>query len=135
MTQPKIINGIDGSEYHRLWRKKWRSEHPEEVKIIAQKTNARFSNLKARAKKKGTAFNITFAEYVAITSLPCFYCNNKFCKPSIYGSGLDKVVNNLGYINGNVVSCGEYCNKIKNDFLTADEAKVAIQAILKIRGL
>lgn len=67
--------------------------------------------------------------------MECYYCNNKLCQKSRTGIGLDRLDNSMGYAYDNVVSCGKVCNLIKNSFLTSEETKAAVAAVLSIRGL
>jgi hypothetical protein len=92
----------------------------------------RFVNAQQRARKKNIYWSLTRDEYMELIQNNCFYCNG-FFPPVKTGIGLDRKSSKQGYIIGNVVACCEICNKIKNNFLTPDEAKAAVSAIIQIR--
>lgn len=48
--------------------------------------------------------------------------------------GLDRIDNSKGYEPGNVVSCCNVCNTIKNKYLSLEETKAAVQLIVLIRA-
>ena len=85
------------------------------------------------SKQRGISFSLSFDQYKEAVSAPCFYCGFKLCTQVVEGSGLDRIDSRKGYEIGNVISCGHRCNLIKNEDLTMEEAKAAIQAILKVR--
>lgn len=82
-----------------------------------------YKDAKRHARYRKLDFLITFEEFVAIVEKNCFYCNN--FPPLGYGTwldwskfnynGIDRVDNNLGYINNNCVSCCKYCNAAKSN--------------------
>lgn len=93
----------------------------------------RFKRAIQTSKQRGIPFLLSFEEYKEAVSHPCYYCSFKLCSQVVEGSGLDRIDSNKGYEVGNVVSCGHRCNSIKNEDLTVEEAKAAIEAILKVR--
>jgi len=67
-------------------------------------------------------FELTDAEILHLTSLPCFYCDSPHSNLTrtkrgdcIQHNGLDRVDNNKGYTIDNVVPCCRYCNFAKMD--------------------
>ena len=83
-----------------------------------------YGSYKATAKGRSLSFNLTFDEFLQISSQNCYYCNNV---PSntyrhrwgiqnhfIY-QGIDRLNNNVGYELDNIVPCCEICNKAKRD--------------------
>lgn len=102
---------------------------------------------KFRAAKKGYEFVLTKEQFKEITSQNCHYCG---CEPKhkvdrplngkptryngdyIY-NGIDRKDNLKGYILENSIPCCKNCNSMKGDFLTYDEMKIAIAAVLKLR--
>ncbi len=93
----------------------------------------RFKRAIQTSKQRGIAFSLTYEEFVQTVEQPCYYCNYKLCNPVVEGSGIDRIDSSKGYEIGNVISCGHRCNLLKNQDLTMEEAKAAIEAILKIR--
>ena len=88
----------------------------------------KFSIAKSGAKKRKLDWNISFEEFAEYNSRPCFYCGGSL-PPA--GGGLDRVDNSQGYLNTNVVSCCELCNKMKRDL----DLTEFIQHIHKIHKL
>jgi hypothetical protein len=93
----------------------------------------RFKRAIQTSKQRGISFTLTYEQYKEAVIQPCYYCNFQLCSQVKEGSGLDRIDSHKGYEPGNVVSCGHRCNSIKNDDLTMEEARAAIQAILKVR--
>ena len=81
--------------------------------------NKRFSMYRSRAGLQSIPFEITIEEFEVITSRDCYFCA---AKPSnvakgrtseyIY-NGIDRVDNERGYVQGNVVTCCNMCNTLK----------------------
>lgn len=97
----------------------------ERIKYHLQR---RYNNLKCRTSN----IDLTFAEYSQIfdNNTVCYYCNQPF---KTVGSGLDRLDNNKGYTKNNVVPCCGICNLIRGKYLTPEEMKIAMQAIIKYR--
>lgn len=112
-----------------LWNQ-WYKEHPE------RSPKRRFTESKNKAiKKRKLLWTLTLEEYTKLISEPCYYCNNKLGDPVKRSCGLDRLDSNIGYEITNVVSCCMICNTIKNEHLTPEEAKAAVEAVLLIREL
>ena len=85
-----------------------------------------YSNYKAQAKKKNRVFELTFEEFDALTKEPCFYCGKhdsivrKKRNSSYAGNGVDRKVNDDGYVVGNAVSCCRVCNHMKYNMSVPD---------------
>jgi hypothetical protein len=94
----------------------------------------RFTEAKHSAKKRKIEWTLTLEEYTALIAMPCYYCDNKLCEPVKRSIGLDRLDSSKGYEISNVVSCGYACNCIKHTFLTPEETKAAVQAILTLRN-
>lgn len=93
---------------------------------------AKASNYKSMAKIRKIEFTLSISEIVDLLKGNCFYCgrepSNKFNvlsnrynkyyvndndKYNILYNGIDRVDNNIGYVEGNVVSCCNHCNTAK----------------------
>ena len=82
-----------------------------------------YSKYRRVAKAKGRKFELSFDEFLKITSYDCFYCGAKpsnLCMGSrAYGGftyqGIDRVNNDKGYVAGNVVPCCRLCNMAKKN--------------------
>lgn len=94
----------------------------------------KFETLKRGANKRKIQCELTFEEYKNLSEgKSCFYCDGKIGKQPTHGHGLDRLDNNKGYIIDNVVPCCWDCNALKQDMLTPEETKAAVEAIIKIR--
>jgi hypothetical protein len=101
----------------------------ETYEYLTYKSNCRTRNYIPLSKK----------EWLKIVYKPCYYCgdidkrnratmnnykqNNGVTltediikQSEIEINGIDRLNNNLGYVNGNIVSCCGMCNKMKNSF-------------------
>lgn len=115
----------------------WDLAHPEEAKKrilrCTSKPEQRYKKLLHGAFRRNKAVTLTLEEYTQVCDLPCFYCQNRLYKPSA-NSGVDRLDNSKGYEPGNVVSCCYACNTIRGQFLTPEETRVAVEAVLALRG-
>jgi hypothetical protein len=89
--------------------------------------NRRFQVYKARAKKIKIFFEISKERFDELTNLNCFYCGEKDVDKF---NGLDRVDNNKGYAEDNVVPCCKVCNIAKHD-LEQEKFKEKIIKIYK----
>lgn len=115
--------------------KEYYANNKEKVSRRRVLISTRYKDLIARSKKRKIICTITFEMYMNLISQPCYYCKNELGKQSQTGCGLDRLDNNLGYIDSNCVSCCGICNKIKNNFLSPEQTKVAIKAIIEYNKL
>lgn len=91
------------------------------------------------ATSRGHEWALSREEFAAIVSGPCTYCGiaqNKERKPNrgvnggfLY-TGIDRVDNAIGYVNGNVVPCCWDCNRAKGT-LSVSEFKGWITRLIK----
>lgn len=121
----------------KKYRKNWIAENKDKVKTYnkTQKssTKGRYRRAIERASIRGIEFTLSFETYERVISTNCIYCNGSFGSVK-WGVGLDRINNSVGYVEGNVVSCCKLCNQLKSDWLTFEETKAAVDAILKVRG-
>lgn len=83
--------------------------------------NALYQSYKKAAKKRKIIFKISRYRFKELIKGNCYYCGiepyQKLQLTSSYGyviyNGIDRKDNNLGYINGNIVSCCGKCNYSK----------------------
>jgi hypothetical protein len=81
------------------------------------------SNYARRAPQRGLVFTLTHERFVELITQPCFYCGeensntwtNKRTGEQFHYNGIDRVDNDQGYIEGNVVSCCGKCNFRKRE--------------------
>lgn len=125
----------------RAYKSEWYRDNKEDIlkkkKIWRQQMlgslEYRFKRVIQTAKQRNISFSLTFEQFLRAANQPCYYCNFKLCSQVKEGSGLDRIDSNKGYEIGNVISCGHRCNMIKNDDLTMEETKAAVEAILNLR--
>lgn len=88
---------------------------------------------KAAAKRRGYEFGLTKERYTELILQNCHYCGVEPNMTFTYGQGasltdysefkyhgVDRIDNNIGYIEGNVVPCCKICNNSKST-LTLEE--------------
>jgi len=83
-----------------------------------------------RSKQIDKPYGLLYEKFCELIKQPCYYCGdidtnyiqdystkqNKFISDTvIYYNGIDRVDNNLGYLETNVVPCCKRCNSAKND--------------------
>lgn len=82
----------------------------------------RFNTYREGAKRRGLPFELDLAEFITITKLPCTYCGSppslkvrrdRVRRPTPYMSGLDRIDNDKGYVQGNCAPCCTWCNEMK----------------------
>ena len=89
------------------------AEMLEIARTIPKSTVSLLASYKDGAATRGHSFEISDEVADALFQAPCHYCGYK---PSGKFSGIDRVNNNLGYVEGNVVSCCAWCNRAKGRF-------------------
>lgn len=78
-----------------------------------------YASYKARAKRKGFIFDLTFDYFCILTAQECYYCgalpyqHHRSNTPEFVYSGIDRVDSTKGYISNNVVACCGKCNYAK----------------------
>lgn len=93
---------------------------------------------KSSAKQRGLTFELTKERFKTLTQMNCYYCNSEpeNTKMNIYNNGhyvyngLDRVNNDLGYTENNVLPCCKTCNFAKRG-LSITEFKLWIQKLVK----
>jgi flagella basal body P-ring formation protein FlgA len=92
----------------------WVKNNPEKVKKIQAKNKhskqSRFTIYKYSAKKRNIEFNLSEEKAYELFCDNCFYCD----KMEDYKTmGIDRINNDIGYQNDNVVPCCKMCNMMK----------------------
>jgi hypothetical protein len=84
--------------------------------------NQLYQNYILSAKKRCVDFNIDKTLFKRLTSSSCFYCgdqpsqvttNGSGCNGHYIYNGIDRVNNDIGYTQDNVVPCCKHCNTMK----------------------
>ena len=105
---------INNKEKYSLQRKVYTKEHKEEKSLYDKqyrhKIETRYKRCQFDSKRRNISFNLTFDQFVEITSNSCYYCKSfderNFC-------GIDRVDSNIGYVVQNCVACCKTCNYMK----------------------
>lgn len=92
-------------------------------------------------KNKIPENNATLDEFIKVAQGNCVYCGkgpDKYARNSNSQSkflytGVDRKDSNKGYNHDNIVSCCTECNRVKNNVLSYEEMKVAMNAVLNYR--
>lgn len=107
--------------------------------------NAVYAGYRSNALRRRQAFELSKEYFSKIIKENCFYCgkppsnrylpHNKRCRgdPCIY-NGIDRIDNNIGYTESNIVPCCKFCNVSKGR-LTKDEFLENVKQIYKHMGL
>ena len=116
------------------------------LKVKKAKGISGFNDLLARYKYRAekvleVPFRLTRDKFKALTEGSCSYCGQlpksvrklKRGNGAYVYNGLDRVINYMGYVDGNVVTCCEICNKAKRD-LTHEEFRAWIQRIVQFNS-
>ena len=120
----------------KCYNSKWHKSHPNKLgKERHYIPKIRFKYGIRSAKARIIEWHISFTDFCILLDKPCYYCNNQLGTKKHSGSGLDRIDNSKGYEISNVLPCCDQCNKIRNTFLTVEEMKVAIGAVLNYRKL
>ena len=78
--------------------------------VRARKPHRHMRHYKQNAKDRGHIFELSFEQFVGLTSQPCFYCGFKADRRL---NGVDRKDNTVGYIYDNCVPCCGKCNHMK----------------------
>jgi hypothetical protein len=81
------------------------------------------------AKRKGIAFTLTREQYKELAMKPCEYCGGNLPEK---GSGLDRLVCQVGYTFANCVPCCTVCNRVKGETFSYQEMKILGRMILSL---
>ncbi len=110
------------NENNERFKDYYHSEEGNEKEYHRRRTpEARWSKARydaGRRKSGKKEFTLTLQEYSDIISKPCRYCNKDISMDT--GSGLDRILNEQGYIMGNVSPCCQACNARRSKSMDAD---------------
>lgn len=81
-------------------------------------------NLFRGRKKREVSFQLTQKEFGEMILKNCHYCGSEPNMKSHVGgklrNGIDRIVNEIGYTSGNVVTCCKACNNLKGNLSVQD---------------
>jgi len=99
----------------------------------AAKPSTRYYKSKRQAISRGKNWELSLEDFCKLLEMPCDYCHNQLGSKDGYSSCLDRIDNNGGYTIDNVVPCCYICNSMRNEFLSTEETKAAVNAVLLLR--
>jgi len=113
--------------YDRQWYRKNTKYKTEYVRAWREKTKnvpeVKYKKYEKSAKNRNLVFELTYASFLSLISLPCSYCG--FYNVDM---GIDRVNNLEGYILSNCTPCCHVCNYMKRaynkDFFLAHCKKI-----------
>lgn len=129
----EAINGV------RKSIRKWKSNNKSKVKLMNKEWSEKFplkkrlSHARDIARRRQHICDITDEQFISYWNTSCIYCQKSIINET--GIGLDRLDNNKHYTLDNVVPCCGACNQIRNNHLTHDEMKTAMQAVIKFRKI
>ena len=95
--------------------KKYRDEHKEMFEEINSKRNVndkyKVGYYKNRAEKNSITYDVEDEIMIKLFHEPCVYCGMEITDKKL--NGVDRLNNDLGYVESNIVSCCEMCNYMK----------------------
>ncbi len=80
------------------------------VSAVELSTKTRLASYKGGATARGYEFSISDETADRLFRSPCQYCGYQ---PPHRFNGIDRIVNTIGYVEGNVVACCLWCNRAK----------------------
>ena len=85
-----------------------------------------YGNYVWNAAHRGLAFELSYEELLELINADCTYCGERPSRIKKRGkhrytfNGIDRVDNDKGYVEGNVVTCCSICNRAKYTLECAD---------------
>jgi hypothetical protein len=123
LEKRKTAARSEGSERRAIRNRIW-------YQTNGRKPEHRFKRAVNLAKKREILWEIPFEEYKVLAGLPCVYCG---CQRPNGSVGLDRKENKEGYTSSNVVPCCAFCNRLKNNLLSHEEALDLIARLVELR--
>lgn len=100
------------------WRNKNKIKIKESSAAYYKSDYGKFIGLKNKAVRTKHQFKLTYDEYIEIIKEnKCFYCNESLPE---YGSGVDRINSNKGYVQNNCRPCCTMCNRMKSNYTESE---------------
>lgn len=77
-----------------------------------KRTNCTYQTYKEDAFARNIPFKLTIKEYNSIIGIKCYICG---LQPLNNEGGIDRLINNIGYLKENCKPCCTVCNELKKD--------------------
>lgn len=109
-------NNIDSKNYYDTYNVK--------LEESQSAINTIYYNYRTNANRKYLRFEISKEEFKKLIKQNCFYCNTEPSQKMysngqkismVIYNGIDRIDNNIGYIDSNCVTCCKICNIMKNN--------------------
>ncbi len=94
-------------EHSRVWYRKNRDSAVAAMRVRKATPAAKIREYKRSAQRRSISFELTFEQFAAIVTCPCWYCGKN---PA---GGVDRLNNEPYYRVENSVPCCEPCNRAK----------------------
>ena len=113
----------------------WQTQISDGKNTLEKHVNRTLSHIKSRAKKSGIPFNLSteYAVSIAVDTCPALGVKLAWAERNgrqANSPSLDKIIPELGYVEGNVMWLSNKANMMKND-ATKDQLKKFANWILK----
>jgi len=133
--QRQIETDIEGylnknAENAKQWRENNPEKNKENNKSRLENIKIHYSNYSRTANNKNLDFELTNEDFDKIVKNPCYYCGTIQDKGF---NGIDRKNSEIGYIEGNCVSCCKMCNYMKGS-LSEDAFLGRIEHVLTYNG-
>jgi hypothetical protein len=107
-------------EEHKLsnaeYQKQYRIKNKDRLDEYKKSPHIRYTVYQRNAKHKDRNFDLSEADFIAITQQPCVYCGeySDTYNDELF-NGIDRIDSDLGYSINNCVPCCATCNRMKMD--------------------
>lgn len=121
MHQGKVITRSECRECKREYNRQWRKSNSDYTRPKPNPHRSKWKEMlysaKARAKRKGIPFEISFQDVHRPMRCPIFdvEINYKEGPAGDYTPSLDRIIPELGYVKGNVVVISNKANRMKSN--------------------
>lgn len=104
--------------------------------------NAAAYHIRKSASRRGWEFQLSDDEVFSLMTQPCYWCGREavnVSKAKSYNgefryNGIDRLDNEKGYVDGNVVSCCGPCNRSKNTMSKNEFVEFCVMVAMKFGG-
>ena len=125
-------------EFKKMKKEKERRTHSKALPEGTAAFNSLLKIMKENAKRRQLEWSLSDEQVKKLIVQPCFYCGApprahayfKKLNGDFPCNGLDRIDNNRGYIENNVVSCCKNCNRAKGT-MSFSEYKQFINGVFK----
>lgn len=121
-------------ERNHIWHATHKEGRRKRSEINHKSPSYRWHLLKQNAKKRDLIVSLTREQFESLSKEICYYCQGRLDVDTGWGTHLDRLDNSIGYTLENSMSCCHFCNRIKQDLLTAEETKEIIKLIIQLRN-